>query len=63
MKRKTFDFYEPLTVPPTRPAVTFGVSVRVEMSDFDGWRPDQLSAFWHGVAQIVIEGRDQPNPR
>jgi hypothetical protein len=33
--------------------VSFDVSVRVQMSDFAGWRPERISAFFGGIAAVL----------
>jgi len=38
---------------PTEGIVQFHVSVRVDMSEFAGWRPDRISAFFAGIAQVL----------
>lgn len=33
--------------------VQFNISVKVDMSEFAGWQPDRISAFFAGVAQVL----------
>lgn len=37
----------------TEGMVSFDVSVRVNMSDFAGWRPERISAFFGGIASVL----------
>ena len=32
--------------------VQFDVSVRVDMKEFAGWKPDRIAAFFSGIAQV-----------
>ena len=33
--------------------VKFNVSVNVDMSEFAGWQPDRIAAFFSGIAQVL----------
>lgn len=37
----------------TENVVSFDISVRVRMSEFAGWRPERISAFFGGIAQVL----------
>jgi formylmethanofuran dehydrogenase subunit D len=37
----------------TEGAVHFNVSVRVEMAEFAGWKPERISAFFSGIAEVL----------
>jgi len=37
----------------TTGSVSFDVSVRVQMSDFAGWRPERISTFFGGIAAVL----------
>jgi hypothetical protein len=34
-------------------AVNFHISIRVEMAEFAGWRPDRIAAFFNGIAAVL----------
>lgn len=34
-------------------AVNFDISVRVDMSEFAGWEPSRIAAFFQGIAQVI----------
>lgn len=38
---------------PTEGTVQFHVSVRVDMQEFAGWRPDRIASFFSGIAQVL----------
>ncbi|MEN3334958.1 MAG: hypothetical protein V7641_4323 [Blastocatellia bacterium] len=38
---------------PTEGVVRFNVSVRVDMAEFAGWKPDRIAAFFQGIAQVL----------
>lgn len=38
---------------PTAGVVQFNISVKVDMTEFAGWSPDRISAFFSGVAQVL----------
>jgi hypothetical protein len=38
---------------PTEGVVQFHVSVKVEMAEFANWKPDRISAFFAGIAQVL----------
>jgi hypothetical protein len=37
----------------TENVVSFDISVRVRMSEFAGWRPERISAFFGGIASVL----------
>ncbi len=39
-------------------ALTFHISVRVEMSEMQGWQPDRIAALFAGVAQVLAAKAD-----
>lgn len=38
---------------PTEGMVRFNVSVKVDMSEFAGWKPDRIASFFSGIAQVL----------
>jgi hypothetical protein len=38
---------------PTEGVVRFNVSVKVDMAEFAGWKPDRIAAFFGGIAQVL----------
>jgi hypothetical protein len=38
---------------PTAGVVQFNISVKVDMTEFAGWSPERISAFFSGVAQVL----------
>jgi len=38
---------------PTEGVVQFHVSVKVDMAEFAGWKPDRISAFFGGIARVL----------
>lgn len=38
---------------PTQGVVQFHVSVKVDMSEFAGWSPERIAAFFGGIAQVL----------
>ena len=38
---------------PTEGVVRFNVSVKVDMAEFAGWRPDRIASFFSGIAQVL----------
>lgn len=41
------------TQQPTEGVVQFHISVRVDMGEFSNWKPDRISAFFGGIAQVL----------
>jgi hypothetical protein len=38
---------------PTEGVVRFNVSVKVDMAEFAGWKPDRIASFFGGIAQVL----------
>jgi hypothetical protein len=38
---------------PCQGAAHFNVSVRVGVNEFDGWKPEQIAAFFAGIAEVL----------
>jgi hypothetical protein len=38
---------------PTEGVVRFNVSVKVDMGEFAGWKPERIAAFFSGIAQVL----------
>lgn len=40
------------------------VSVRADMSEFSTWRPERISAFFQGIAQVIAAAKtiEKPQP-
>ena len=46
----------------TEGTIQFHVSVRVDMTEFAGWKADRITAFFGGIAQVLAAKGDLEKP-
>ena len=48
---------KPLAVAQIPKAVTFSVSIVIDMADFATWKPDRITAVFRGISEVLSAGK------